>query len=94
MTRLSIIIGLAAATTLSGAALAQPVAPQPAPAAQRQAPPDKYGPPIHARTPTAEIKQPETTGSQPKELAPGDGANTRLPSQQPGPLPAPQERKE
>jgi hypothetical protein len=86
----TIIVGLAGAT-LSAAALAQPVAPQPAPAVQRQAPPDKYGPPIQAKTPAAKIRQPETTGSAPKSLAPGDGADARP---QPGPLPAPQDRKE
>jgi hypothetical protein len=82
-----------AAATLSGAALAQTVAPQPAPAAQRAAPPDKYGPPIHARTPSAAIKQPETTGTAPKSLSPGASANTPS-GLQPGPLPAPQDRRQ
>lgn len=92
MKRWTIMLGVAAAT-LSGAALAQTVAPEPAPAAQRAAPPDKYGPPIHAKTPTANIKQPETTGAAPKSLSPSTGADT--PSQrQPGPLPMPQDRRQ
>ena len=92
MKSLTIVLGLTAAT-LSGAALAQTVAPEKAPAAQQAAPPDKFGPPIHARTPEAAVKRPETTGDAPKSLAPDAGANT--PSQkQPGPLPMPQDRKE
>jgi hypothetical protein len=91
MKRWTIVLGLTAAT-LSGAALAQTVAPQPAPAAQQAAPPDKYGPPIHAKTPTANVKQPETTGTAPKSLSPDNGANTPS-GLQPGPLPAPQDRK-
>jgi hypothetical protein len=91
MKRWTIVLGLAAAT-LSGAALAQTVAPEPAPAAQQAAPPDKYGPPIHARTSTANIKRPETTGSAPKSLSPGTGADTPS-GKQPGPLPAPQDRR-
>jgi hypothetical protein len=85
----TIVFGLTAAI-LSGAVLAQTEAPQPAPAAQRMAPPDKYGPPIHARMPTANIKRPETTGSAPKSLSPGSG---KSPEQQPGPLPMPQDRR-
>jgi hypothetical protein len=92
MKRWTIVLGLAA-STLSGAAFAQTVAPAPAPAAQQTAPPDKYGAPIHARTPTAKIKQPEaTTGSAPKSLSPGTGADTQS-GQQPGPLPMPQDRR-
>ena len=91
MKRWTIVLGLTAAT-LSGAALAQTVAPEPAPAAQQAAPPDKYGPPIHARTPAAAIKQPETTGAAPKSLSPDHGADTPS-GLQPGPLPAPQDRK-
>ena len=91
MTRWTIMLGLAAAT-LSGAALAQTVAPAPAPAAQQAAPPDKYGPPIQAKTPTTAIKQPENTGTAPKSLSPGTGADTPS-GLQPGPLPAPQDRK-
>jgi hypothetical protein len=57
------------------------------------APPDKYGTPIHAKTPSAKIKQAETTGSAPKSLSPGTGADT-LSGKQPGPLPMPQDRKQ
>lgn len=92
MQRWTMMLGIAAAT-LSSAALAQAVAPQPAPAAQQMAPPDKYGPPIHAKTPSAKIKQPETTGSAPKSLSPGTGADTPS-GKQPGPLPMPQDRKQ
>jgi hypothetical protein len=90
MQRWTIVLGLAAAT-LSGTALAQTVAPERAPAAQQAAPPDKFGPPIQARTPAANIKRPETTGAAPKSLSPDAG---KPPAQQPGPLPAPQDRKE
>ena len=90
MTRWTIMLGLAAAT-LSSAALAQTVAPAPAPAAQQVAPPDKYGAPIDAKTPTANIKQPEATGSAPNSLSPGTGQST---TPQSGPLPMPQDRKE
>lgn len=86
-----IVLGVAAAA-LSGAASAQTVAPEKAPAAQQMAPPDKYGPPIHATTPTANIKKPETTGDAPKSLSPDAGASTPS-QQQPGPLPMPQDRK-
>ena len=86
------MLGLAAATLSSGA-LAQTVAPAPAPAAQQVAPPDKYGAPIDAKTPTANIKQPEATGSAPNSLSPGTGAETPS-GKQPGPLPAPQDRKD
>lgn len=56
------------------AASAQAVAPQPAPAAQQAAPPDKIGPPLHAkRPPTANIRRPETTGAEPHELKPSRG---------------------
>ena len=56
------------------AATAQAVAPEPAPPAQQAAPPDKIGPPLHERqTPSATIKQPETTGDAPKQLAPSHG---------------------
>jgi hypothetical protein len=91
MKRWTIVLGLAAAT-LSGAAFAQTVAPSPAPAAQQTAPPDKYGPPIHAKTPTAAIKRPETTGAAPKSLSPGTGADTPS-GKEPGPLPMPQDRR-
>ena len=54
---------------------AGPVAPEPAPPAQRQAPPDKIAPPMQIKSPAA---KPETTGQEPKELKPGDGQNTRI----------------
>jgi len=92
MKQWTIVLGVAVAA-LSGSALAQSAAPAPAPAAQQTAPPDKYGPPIHAKTPAASIKQPETTGEAPKSLSPGEGANVQ-PKMQPGPLPAPQDRRQ
>ena len=61
------------------AASAQAVAPEPAPAAQQAAPPDKVGPPLHAKEPpTANIRRQETTGAAPHGLKPshGDAAST------------------
>jgi hypothetical protein len=54
---------------------AGPIAPEPAPSAQRQAPPDKIGPPV--QLPPNSLK-PETTGEAPKELKPDDRQNTRV----------------
>ena len=54
---------------------AGPVAPEPAPPAQRQAPPDKIAPPV--QLPPNTVK-PETTGEAAKELKPGDAKNTRV----------------
>ena len=58
----------------SPALAAGPVAPEPAPPAQRQAPPDKIAPPMQIKSPT----KPETTGESPKELKPGEGQNTNV----------------
>lgn len=52
------------------AALAAPVAPEPAPAAQQAAPPDKIAPPM--KLPPRALK-PETSGEANKELSPGHG---------------------
>jgi hypothetical protein len=54
---------------------AGPIAPEPAPPAQRQAPPDKIAPPV--QLPPNTLKQ-ETTGEAAKELKPRDSMNTRL----------------
>jgi hypothetical protein len=54
---------------------AGPIAAEPAPPAQRQAPPDKIAPPM--QIPAKPLK-PQTTGEQPKELKPGDAKDTRL----------------
>jgi hypothetical protein len=59
----------------SPAIAAGPVAPEPAPPAQRQAPPDKIAPPMQIRTPAV---KPETTGEAAKELKPGDPQNTQI----------------
>lgn len=59
----------------SPALAAGPVAPEPAPPAQRQAPPDKIAPPV--QLPPNTLK-PETTGEGAKELKPGDPQNTRV----------------
>ena len=73
MQRWTIVLGLTAAT-LSGAALAQTVAPEKAPAAQQAVPADKIGPPLHEKQmPTAKIDRSETTGAAPKELKPSHG---------------------
>jgi hypothetical protein len=63
-----------AAAVLTAPAVAQIVAPEPAPAAQQAVPADKVGTPLHEKqTPTAKIKQAETTGAAPKELKPSHG---------------------
>jgi hypothetical protein len=54
---------------------AGPIAPEPAPPAQRQAPPDKIAPPV--QLPPNTLK-PETTGEAAKELKAGDAKNTRV----------------
>ncbi len=54
---------------------AGPVAPEPAPPAQRRAPPDKIAPPM--QIPSKPLK-PETTGEQAKELKPGGAKDTQL----------------
>ncbi len=54
---------------------AGPLAPEPAPPAQRQAPPDKIAPPV--QLPPNTLKS-ETTGEAAKDLKPGDPKNTRL----------------
>jgi hypothetical protein len=54
---------------------AGPIAPEPAPSAQRQAPPDKIAPPV--QLPQNTLKS-ETTGEAPKDLTPGDPQNTRV----------------
>jgi hypothetical protein len=58
-------------------AFAAPVAPEPAPPAQRMAPPDKIAPPM--KVPAKPLK-PETTGQAPQELAPGKDQNVQIPS--------------
>ncbi len=64
----------AAAALLAAPAVAQTVAPEPAPAAQQAVPADKVGPPLHAtQPPVANIKHDETTGAAPKELKPSHG---------------------
>ena len=56
------------------AAMAQNVAPEPAPPAQQAAPADKVGEPLHERQPpAAQIKRPETTGAAQGELKPSHG---------------------
>jgi hypothetical protein len=66
------VIALFAA--LSAPAVAQTVAPEPAPAAQQAVPADKVGPPLHEKqTPTSKIEHAETTGASPKELKPSHG---------------------
>jgi hypothetical protein len=50
------------------------VAPERAPAAQRNAPAEKIAPPIH----TGERRTPDTTGQGPQALEPGRGSNTEL----------------
>lgn len=54
---------------------AGPVAPEPAPPAQRAAPPDKIAPAV--KLPPNTLKS-ETTGEAPKDLTPGDPQNTRV----------------
>ncbi len=74
MSRLPIFF-LAALPFVEAPALAAgPVAPEPAPPAQRQAPPDKIAPPMHVKSPI----KPETTGQEPKKLKPGKDQNTRI----------------
>jgi len=65
---LLVTAGAAPAETLKNAA------PEPAPAAQRNAPAEKIAPPMHA----GERKAPETTGQGPQALKPGRGDNTEL----------------
>jgi hypothetical protein len=73
MNRTAWLVALAVLAT-PAAAEAQAVAPEPAPPAQRAAPPDKIGAPLHAKEPpAARIRRDETTGVAPKELAPGHG---------------------
>ena len=63
-----------AAAVLTAPAVAQTVAPEPAPAAQLAVPADKVGPPLHEKqTPAASIRHDETTGTAPKELKPSHG---------------------
>ena len=54
---------------------AGPVAPEPAPPSQQQAPPDKIAPPM--QIPAKPLK-PETTGEESKELKPGDPQNKEI----------------
>ncbi len=54
---------------------AGPIAPEPAPSAQRSAPPDKIAPPV--QLPPNTLKS-ETTGEGSKDLKPGDAQNTRV----------------
>jgi hypothetical protein len=69
-----VIAFAAAAFLVSLPAVAQSVAPEPAPPAQQAAPPDKVGPALHHKqTPSAKIKRDETTGAAPKELKPSHG---------------------
>jgi len=75
----TLLISAAAAAVLltAGAAPADTlknVAPERAPAAQRNAPAEKIAPPMHA----GERKAPETTGQGPRALAPGRGGNAEL----------------
>lgn len=70
------ILFLAALPWVESPSLAAgPVAPEPAPPAQRQAPPDKIAPPV--QLPPNTLK-PQTTGESPKDLKPGDPQNTRI----------------
>ncbi len=54
---------------------AGPVAPEPPPPAQRQAPPEKIAPPMQIPSKPA---KPQTTGEEAKELKPGDAKDTQL----------------
>ena len=74
MSRLPLFFLAALPFVESPALAAGPVAPEPAPQAQRSAPPDKIAPPMQVKSPI----KPETTGEAPKELKPGEGQNTRL----------------
>jgi hypothetical protein len=74
MSRLPLFFLAALPFVESPALAAGPVAPEPAPSAQRQAPPDRIAPPMQVKSP---IKS-QTTGEETKELKPGDGQNTRI----------------
>jgi hypothetical protein len=80
MSRLPLLFLAALPFVESPALAAGPVAPEPAPPAQRLAPPDKIAPPMQIKTPM----KPETTGESPKELKPGEGQNTNVT----GPVPS------
>ena len=71
MSRLPLFILAALPFVESPALAAGPVAPEPAPPAQRQAPPDKIAPPMHLK---AQPLKPETSGEASKELKPGDAS--------------------
>ena len=75
MSRLPIFFLAALPFVESPALAAGPVAPEPAPQAQRSAPPDKIAPPMQLKS---QPLKPETTGEAPKELKPGEGQNTRV----------------
>ena len=75
MSRLPLFFLAALPFVESPALAAGPVAPEPAPQAQRSAPPEKIAPPMQVKTP---VVKPETTGEAPKELKPGDPQNTRI----------------
>lgn len=69
MSRLPLFFLAALPFVESPALAAGPVAPEPAPPAQRNAPPDKIAPPMHVK---GQPLKPETTGRQPDALKPGD----------------------
>ena len=80
MNKAGLLSTAAAALLIStGAASAQTqdkVSPEPAPAAQQNAPPAKIAPPMNAGDHKPVVK-PEITGQAPKELAPGRGESAR-----------------
>jgi len=75
MSRLPLFFLVALPFVESPALAAGPIAPEPAPPAQRQAPPDKIAPPMQIRS---QAVKPETTGESGTELKPGDPQNTRI----------------
>lgn len=75
MSRLPLFFLAALPFVESPAIAAGPVAPEPAPPAQRQAPPDKIAPPVQLPPNTL---RPETTGEASKDLKPADPQNTRV----------------
>jgi hypothetical protein len=85
MSRLPLFFLAALPFVESPAIAAGPVAPEPAPPAQRQAPPDKIAPPMQIKSPAA---KPGTTGEEAKDLKPGDPKNTRIDQSMPSSPPA------
>lgn len=84
MTRTRLLTTAALAFVISaGAAYAQKsgASPEPAPAAQQNAPPAKIAPPMNAGEQKPGAKSgtmPETTGQSPQRLSPGSGENTNI----------------